>query len=171
MQGQFWKNFRGPRPGPRGPRCPIRPAGRVPRAAARPPPSFPAPARPPPGTSRHETGPSTTFGRHPPTMASRAKIKPQVDGLRFSRNTGYGRGAGTKRSRWAGFVAAASQTADRGHPEVAGQPSNDRFPANCTVRWPVAPFPLSFGLLFCTYSANPSASKGFARSHQAARHR
>ena len=28
--------------------------------------------RPPPGTSRHGCGPSTTFGRHPPTMASRA---------------------------------------------------------------------------------------------------
>ena len=40
-----------------------------------------------PRDPRHETGPSTTFGRHPPTMASRAKIKPQVDGLRFSRNT------------------------------------------------------------------------------------
>ena len=107
---------------PRGPRCPIRPAGRAPRAAARPPPSFPATARPPPGASRHGTGPSTTFGRHPPTMASRAKIKPQVDGLQFSRNTGYGRGAGAKRSRWAGSVAAASQTADRGHPEVSRAP-------------------------------------------------
>ena len=31
--------------------------------------------------------------------------KHAVDGLRFSRNTGYGRGAGTKRSRWAGSVA------------------------------------------------------------------
>ena len=72
-----------------------------------------------PRDPRHETGPSTTFGRHPPTMASRAKIKPQVDGLRFSRNTGYGRGVGVKRSRWAGFVAAASQAADRGRPEVS----------------------------------------------------
>ena len=72
-----------------------------------------------PRDPRHETGPSTTFGRHPPTMASRAEIKPQVDGLRFSRNTGYGRGVGVKRSRWAGFVAAASQAADRGRPEVS----------------------------------------------------
>ena len=74
-----------------------------------------------PRDPRHETGPSTTFGRHPPTMASRARIKPQVDGLRFSRNTGYGRGVGVKRSRWAGFVAAASQTADRGRPEMSKQ--------------------------------------------------
>ena len=74
-----------------------------------------------PRDPRHETGPSTTFGRHPPTMASRAEIKPQVDGLRFSRNTGYGRGVGVKRSRWAGFVAAASQAADRGRPEMSKQ--------------------------------------------------
>ena len=74
-----------------------------------------------PRDPRHETGPSTTFGRHPTTMASRAKIKPQVDGLRFSRNTGYGRGVGVKRSRWAGFVAAASQAADRGRPEMSKQ--------------------------------------------------
>ena len=103
------------------PRCPAKPAGRAPReggaAAALPSGSTP----PAPGASRHETGPSTTFGRHPPTMASRAKIKPQVDGLRFSRNTGYGRGVGVKRSRWAGFVAAASQAADRGRPEVSKQ--------------------------------------------------
>ena len=71
---------------------------------------------------RHETGPSTTFGRHPPAMASRAKIKPQVDGLQFTRNTGYGRGVGVKRSRWAGFVAAASQAADRGRPAVRRAP-------------------------------------------------
>ena len=111
MQGQFRKNFRrrgrgrGTDSRARDPRCPIRPAGRAPRAAALPPPSFPAPDRPPPGTSRHGTGPSTTFGWHPPTMASRAKIKPQVDGLRFSLNTGYGRGVGVKHSRWAGFMA------------------------------------------------------------------
>ena len=117
MQGQFRKNFRlrgrgcGTGSGARGPRRPIRPAGRAPRAAAWPPPSLPAPGRPPPGTSRHGCGPSTTFGRHPPTMASRVKIKPQVDGLRFSRNTGYGRGAGAKRSRWAASVAAASRAA------------------------------------------------------------
>ena len=133
MQGQFWKNFPGARrPAPPGPMracagasgpldAPAEPAGRAPRAggaaAARLSGSTPAA----PGTSRHETGPSTTFGRHPPTMASRAEIKPQVDGLRFSRNTGYGRGAGVKRSRWAGFVAAASQAADRGRPEVSKQ--------------------------------------------------
>ena len=87
------------------------------------PPSRPrATPAPAPGASRHETGPSTTFGRHPPTMASRAKIKPQVDGLRFLRNTGYGRGVGLKRSRWAGFVAAASRAADRGRPEVSKEP-------------------------------------------------
>ena len=104
------------------PRCPSKPAGRAPRAggaaAARLSGSTPVAPRDP----RHETGPSTTFGRHPPTMASRAKIKPQVDGLRFSRNTGYGRGVGVKRSRWAGFVAAASQAADRGRPEMSRAP-------------------------------------------------
>ena len=124
-----------------------------------------------PRDPRHETGPSTTFGRNPPAMASLAKTKPQVDGLRFSRNTGYGRGVGVKRSRWAGFVAAASQAADRGRPEVSRHPSNDRFPASCIVLWLVTPFPPSFAPCFCTYSAIPSASKDFSRSHQAARHR
>ena len=130
----FGKTFRGGAPESRArgadaerargvwaPRCPAKPAGRAPReggaAAALPSGSTPAA----PGASRHETGPSTTFGRHPPTMASRAKIKPQVDSLRFSRNTWYGRGVGVKRSRWAGFVAAASQAADRGRPEVSKQ--------------------------------------------------
>ena len=74
-----------------------------------------------PGTSRHETGPSTTSGRHRPTTQSWAKIKPQVDGLRFSLNTGYGRGVGVKRSRWAGFVAAASRAADPRHSEMGKQ--------------------------------------------------
>ena len=123
----FGKTFLGRRRGcgtdsrAMGPRCPTKPAGRAPREggafAALPSGSTPAA----PGASRHETGPSTTFGRHPPTMAPRAKMKPQVDGLRFSRNTGYGRGVGLKRSRWAGFVAAASQAADRGRPEVSKQ--------------------------------------------------
>ena len=176
MQGQFRKNFRrrgrgrGSGSRPRGPRCPIRPAGRAPRAATRPPPSFPAPARPPPGASRHETGPSTKFGRHPPTMAPRAKIKPQVNGLRFSLYTGYGRGVGVKRSRWSGFVAEIIPGA---RPEAfrSGKRSlSDRFPANYTGRWLVAPFPQPFEPLFCTYSANPSASKDFARSYQAAQH-
>ena len=104
------------------PRCPTKPAGRAPQAGG-------AAGRPPirlhsgrPRDPRHETGPSTTFGRNPPTMASLAKTKPQVDGLRFSRNTGYGRGVGVKRSRWAGFVAAASRAADRGRPEVRKAP-------------------------------------------------
>ena len=86
-------------------------AGDAGRARDRASPSLPAPAGRPPGTSRHGCGPSTTFGRHPPTMASRVKIKPQVDGLRFLRNTGYGRGAGAKRSRWAASVAATSRAA------------------------------------------------------------
>ena len=94
------------------------PAGRAPRAAARPPHSFPAPARPPPGTSRHGIGPSTTFGLHSPTMTSRAKIKPQVDGLRFSRNKGCGRGVGLKSSRCPGFVATVSRTPCPGCPKV-----------------------------------------------------
>ena len=51
----------------------------------------------------------------------REQLSVQVDSLRFSRNTWYGRGVGVKRSRWAGFVAAASQAADRGRPEVSKQ--------------------------------------------------
>ena len=111
MQGQFRKNFRrrgrgrGSGSRPRGRDARSGPRGAPRGRAASAPHAFPSPVRPPPGTSRHGTGPSTTFGRHPPTMASRAKIKPQVDGLRFSRNTGYGRGVGAKRSRWAGFAA------------------------------------------------------------------
>ena len=91
--------------GSEGPRCPIRPAGRAPRAAAWPPPSFPAPARPPPGTSRHGTGPSTTFSPGPSTIP-RISRKPQAVYLRFyfcPRR--HGRGMWAKRSRWAGFVA------------------------------------------------------------------
>lgn len=57
-----------------------------------------------PRDARHESRPSTTFGRHPPTIPFSAKIKPQVDGLRFSRNPGHGWQVGVKRSRWAGFV-------------------------------------------------------------------
>ena len=90
-----------------------RPAG----GRQRRPPSRLQPGRRP-GTSRHETGPSTTFGRHRPTMQPWAKIKPQVDGLRFSLNTGYGRGAGAKRSRWAGFVA---ETMPGTRPEAFGR--------------------------------------------------
>ena len=153
MQGQFWKNFRR-----RG-------------AGALPPHAFPTPVRSPPGTSRHETGPSTTFDRHCPTMQSWAKIKPQVDGLRFSLNNGYARGVGVKRSRWAGFVAVAWRTAGPKRYEMGKRLPNDRFPANYTGRWLVAPLPSSSGPLFCTYSANPSVNKGLARSHQAAQHR
>ena len=60
-----------------------------------------------PRGASHESRPSTTFGRHPPTIPFSTIIKPQVDGLRFLRNPGYGRQVGVKRSRWAGFVAAA----------------------------------------------------------------
>ena len=123
MQGQFWKNF----PGSRAPESRGVPTAETSARGARPAGGRRC-RRPPirlhsgrPRDPRHETGPSTTFGRHPPTMATRAKIKPQVDGLRFSRNTGYGRGVGVKRSRWAGFVAAASQAADRGRPEMSKQ--------------------------------------------------
>ena len=128
MQGQFQKNFRGrgawahglARSGRKGQRgetrgrraCPaagVVGALRPPRGRpARSPPDLTGTFRPPPRTSRHETGPSTTFGRHLPTMVSRAKIKPQVDGLRFSQNTGYGRWVRVKRSKWTGFVAGAS---------------------------------------------------------------
>ena len=88
-RGRRWDESAARTRGQWDPRCPTKPAGRAPRAggAATALPSGSTPAAP--GASRHETGPSTTFGRHPPTMAPRAKIKPQVDGLRFSRNTGY----------------------------------------------------------------------------------
>ena len=132
MQGQFWKNFprrgRGCGTGPRarGPRCPDPARGVWPAGGGHAAALLPGPFLPPPRTARHETGPSTTFGRHPPTMVSRAKIKPQVDGLRFSQNTGHGRWVGVKRSRWAGFVAGASRmTAGRrlnvGNPANSGQ--------------------------------------------------
>ena len=119
MQGQFWKIFCGawngheaeethdarncPRGVPRG------------RAALPPPPIRLHSGRP--RDPRHETGPSTTFGRHPPTMASRAKIKPQVDGLRLSRNEGYGRGVWVKSSRYPGFVMAVFRGA---YPRCSG---------------------------------------------------
>ena len=122
MQGHFWKNFPGARaPEPRGvamAEASARGADAGGQRCRRPPIRLHSGR---PRDPRHETGPSTTFGRHPPTMASRAEIKPQVDGLRLSRNAGYGRGVGLKRSRWAGFVAAASQAADRGRPEMSKQ--------------------------------------------------
>ena len=121
--------------------------------------------------ARHESRPSTTFGRHPPTIAPWTKLKPQVDGLRFYRNRGYGRGVRPKRSRWAGSVAAAPRTADLGRPEAARRPLIDRFPANCTGRQLVTPFPQSFEPWFCIYSVILSASKDFARLHQAAQRR
>ena len=65
---------------------------------------------------------------------------------------------------------AASRTANPKRHKAEKRLSSDRFPANCTGRWPVAPFPLTFEPLFCTYSANPSVNKGFARSHQAVQH-
>ena len=98
--------------GREAPRCPIRPAGRARRAAATPPPPpFRLQSGRRPRSSRHETGPSTTFGLHPPTIPLLAKTKPQVEGSWISRNPRYGHGVGVKRSRWAGFVAGASQTA------------------------------------------------------------
>ena len=61
----------GPRGSPRGRRPRRRPPRRghlaAPGPPAWPPPAFPLALSPPPRTVRHETGPSTTFGRHPPT--------------------------------------------------------------------------------------------------------
>ena len=130
MQGQFWKNFRrrgagasdrarSARKSPRGAprvrrRCRLTAfrlqsgrSGAARMAAARPDGALSGPSR----TARHETGPSTTFGPHPPTMPDFAQTKPQVNGSPISRNPRYGRGVGVKRSRWAGFVAGASRTA------------------------------------------------------------
>ena len=141
------------------------------RAQERPAHGQITPAGPAPRDARHESRPSTTFGRHPPTIAPWTKLKPQVDGLRFYRNRGYGRGVRPKRSRWAGSVAAAPRTADLGRPEAARRPLIDRFPANCTGRQLVTPFPQSFEPWFCIYSVILSASKDFARLHQAAQRR
>ena len=66
-----------------------------------------------PRDARHESRPSTTFGQHPPTIPFSANTKSQVDGLLFLRNPGHGRQVGVKRSRWAGFVAAASPKASK----------------------------------------------------------
>ena len=105
----FGKTFCGAaRVRPIGPESPEKARGARPAGGGHAAALLPGPFRPPPRTARHETGPSTTFCRHPPTMVSRAKIKPQVDGLRFSQNTGYGRWVRVKRSKWAGFVAGAS---------------------------------------------------------------
>ena len=106
-----------------GPRCKDN-FGKTFRGRGRRSPSMPdhqAPLRPPPGPPPRNR-PIYYVWPTSPTMASRAKIKPQVDGLRFSRNKGYGLGVGVKRSRWAGFVAGASQAADRGRPEVSKAP-------------------------------------------------
>ena len=84
-----------------------------------------------PGTSRHETGPSTTFVRHRPTMRPWAIIKPQVDGLRFSLYTGYGRGVGVKRSRWAGFVAEIIPGA---RPEAFGRGQSGYLQENVAMK-------------------------------------
>ena len=134
-------------------------------------PAFPAPVRSPPGDLPPRNRPIYYVRPAPPDHAVLGKIKPQVDGLRFSLYTGRGRGVGLKRSRWAGFVAAAWRAAAPRRHEAAKQLSSDRFPANYTGRWPVAQFPSSFGFLFCTCSVIPNVSKDFARSNQAAQHR
>ena len=106
------REARWPRPGPKGPG---RPAGSQNIA----PPPHPQPPRrrlPSPWRhfcaqgrkGRHEIGPSTTFIPLPPTMPKNAKIKPQVERLRFSGKRGYGWGYRVKRSRWADFVASGS---------------------------------------------------------------
>ena len=66
---------------------------------------------------------------------------------------------------------AASRTANPKRHNAGKLLFSDRFPANYTGRWPVAPFPSFSGPLFCTYSANPSVNKGIARLHQAAQYR
>ena len=78
---------------------------------------FPGSARPPPGAARRETGPYTTFGRHPSNAPEITKLKPQVDGLRFSRNEGYGRGVWVKSSGYPGFVMAVFRGA---YPRCSG---------------------------------------------------
>ena len=70
-----------------------------------------------PRDPRHETGPYTTFGRHPSNAPELAKLKPQVDGLRLSRNEGYGRGVWVKSSKYPGFVMAVFRGA---YPRCSG---------------------------------------------------
>ncbi len=82
--------------------------------------------------ARHESRPSTTFGRPRPTTPPMAKRKLQADGLRFSRNEGCGRGVGSKSSRWPAFVAEASRAANPGCQRAGKRPSSNRFAANCT---------------------------------------
>ena len=55
-----------------------------------------------------ESGASTTFKCVPRTTPKIAILKPQVAGLRLSKNSEYGQGCGGKRSRWARFVAHRS---------------------------------------------------------------
>ena len=55
-----------------------------------------------------ESGASTTFKCVPRTTPKIAILKPQVAGLRLSKNSEYGQGCGSKRSRWARFVAHRS---------------------------------------------------------------
>lgn len=55
-----------------------------------------------------ESGASTTFKCVPRTTPKNAILKPQVAGLRLSKNSEYGQGCGGKRSRWARFVAHRS---------------------------------------------------------------
>ena len=55
-----------------------------------------------------ESGASTTFKCVPRTTPKITILKPQVAGLRLSKNSEYGQGCGGKRSRWARFVAHRS---------------------------------------------------------------
>ena len=183
----FGKTFAGGARGrPTGPEAPdsargARPAGggsaasrlfRVRRAAPGPLDASTAPSRAPPRTARHETGPSTTFGPHPTTMPLLAKTKPQVDDSRILRNPGYGRGAGVKRSRWAGFMAGViSDGCPKALASEIGNPLTTDFQPIAHKHWLATPFRLSFVPWICTYSANPVANKDFARSHQAVQHR
>ena len=183
MQGHFQKNFRrrrmaagwggaGPEAGRRKgpPTARSRPRGgpRGRRHRRRPP------FRRPPGrpTGRPPRKPPIYYVRAAsPDHSALDKIKTAGRRPAVYRNRGYDRGVRPKRSRWAGSVAAAPRTADLGRPKAARRPLIDRFPANCTGRQLVTPFPQSFEPWFCIYSVILSASKDFARLHQAAQRR
>ena len=106
--------------GPRSTAVPFPPAGRAPRAGAGGAARLSGSSLVAPGDLPPRNRPIYYVRPAPPDHAVLDK-KPQVDGLRFSLNTGYGRGVGIKRSRWAGFVAETSRAADPRHSEVGIQ--------------------------------------------------
>ena len=156
------KRARDARPCPRG----------APRGRAAAPPAFPAPARSPPGDLPPRNRPIYYVRPAPPDHAALGKNKTAGRRLAvFAKHRVWSRGRGSNVVDGPVSWRRPCREPDPRRSEGGKQSFSDRFPANCTGRWPVVPFPSSFEPLFCTYSANPSASKDFEQSHQAAQHR